>query len=341
LTSLTKLSASFFLLGAALLAQQPPLPIRAVIVAMFEPGADTGDQPGEFQFWVEREQLTESLTFPQGFRDLRLNRKTGVLGIVTGVGNIRSAASIMALGLDPRFDLSKAYWIIAGIAGIDPNDASLGSAVWADCAVEADLSHKIDPRETPANWPTGILPLRALEPYPTPRTTSDQMVFCLHPPLVQWAYQLTRNIPLPESDAMRQRRALYAGTRAADEPPRVLIGATLSGSAYWHGHLLNRWANEWVRYHAGPSVNYVTTAMEDTGTLQSLTWLARAQRADLQRVLVLRTASNYDSPPLTQSSLESFRAMKSGGVYSAYLESLEAAYRVASHVLHELLKRPN
>ncbi|MGC4075145.1 MAG: hypothetical protein QM760_22115 [Nibricoccus sp.] len=29
--------------------------------------------------------------------------------------------------LDPRFDFSKAYWLVAGIAGVDPADASLGS----------------------------------------------------------------------------------------------------------------------------------------------------------------------------------------------------------------------
>jgi purine nucleoside permease len=34
----------------------------------------------------------------------------------------------MALGLDPRFDLTKAYWLVAGIAGIDPADGSLGCA---------------------------------------------------------------------------------------------------------------------------------------------------------------------------------------------------------------------
>ena len=28
----------------------------------------------------------------------------------------------MALGSDPRFDLSKAYWLIAGIAGIEELD---------------------------------------------------------------------------------------------------------------------------------------------------------------------------------------------------------------------------
>jgi purine nucleoside permease len=32
----------------------PPIPVKVVVVAMFELGADTGDAPGEYQSWVER-----------------------------------------------------------------------------------------------------------------------------------------------------------------------------------------------------------------------------------------------------------------------------------------------
>ena len=45
--------------------------------------------------------------------------------------------SMMALGLDPRFDLTHAYILINGIAGVDPKIASLGSAAWADYALDA------------------------------------------------------------------------------------------------------------------------------------------------------------------------------------------------------------
>src|ERR1051326_3309630 len=82
---------------------EAPIPVKVVVVAMFERGADTGDEPGEFQYWVEREKLDRVMAFPQGYRDLRMNAG-GVLGIVTGVGTARAAASIMALGMDPRFD---------------------------------------------------------------------------------------------------------------------------------------------------------------------------------------------------------------------------------------------
>ena len=40
---------------------------------------DTGDAPGEYQYWVEREHLSTVLPFPQGYHDLRLNPKTGHL----------------------------------------------------------------------------------------------------------------------------------------------------------------------------------------------------------------------------------------------------------------------
>ena len=138
---------------------------KVVVVTMFEAGKDTGDIPGEFQFWVEREKLTQVLPFPQGYRDLRMNAEGTVLGVVTGVGTAKSAATIMALGMDARFDFSKTYWLVAGIAGIDPNDGPLGSAVWAEWLVDGDLGHEIDAREIPAGWTTGYIPLRKKKPY--------------------------------------------------------------------------------------------------------------------------------------------------------------------------------
>ena len=38
------------LLWALPVQAQPPLEVKVVVVTMFERGADTGDQPGEFQY---------------------------------------------------------------------------------------------------------------------------------------------------------------------------------------------------------------------------------------------------------------------------------------------------
>src|SRR5438105_12777782 len=86
-------------------APQKPIEVKVVVVNMFEVGADTGDVPGEYQYWVEREHLDTVLPFPEGYHDLRMN-KDGVLGVLTGVGTARAASTIMALGRDPRFDLT-------------------------------------------------------------------------------------------------------------------------------------------------------------------------------------------------------------------------------------------
>src|ERR1700677_2174001 len=91
-------------------ARDPPIPIKVVVVTMFEAGADTGDRPGELQLWVERDHLDKILPFPQAYHALRMNGD-GVLAVLTGVGTAKAAGSIMALGLDPRFDLRRAYWI--------------------------------------------------------------------------------------------------------------------------------------------------------------------------------------------------------------------------------------
>lgn len=310
---------------------------KVVVVAMFERGADAGDAPGEFQFWVEREKLERVIALPAGHRDVRANADGSVIGLVTGMGNSNAAASIMALGLDARFDLSKSYWLVAGIAGIDPADGSLGSAVWAEHVVEGDLGHEIDAREIPADWPTGYIPLRKKKPYETPPTPDEVgQAYALDAGLVEWAYRLTKDTPLADNEQMQKHRAYFTATPAAQRPPFVLKGDNLASSTYWHGRLLNQWANDWVRYHTGGRGNYVTTAMEDTGTLRALHNLARAGRVDVRRVLVLRTASNFDSQWPGATAAESLAGEKIGH-YSGFLPSLEAAHAVGSRVLHALV----
>lgn len=324
------------LLCAQTVTQISPIHVKVVVVTMFERGEDTGDTPGELQLWVEREHLDQILPLPAGYHHVRLN-KDGVLGMVTGVGTAKAAASIMALGLDPRFDLSKAYWIIAGIGGGDPADVSAGSAVWADHVVDGDLAFEIDGRQIPASWPTGYVPLRKGTPYEPPADDLYGEVYALNPGLVGWAFRLTQDVPLADSDVLRKSRARFAGFPSALRPPFVARGDTLSASTFWHGSKMDEWANDWTRYYTGGKGNYMVSAMEDSGTLQALTFLSAAGRADLQRVLVLRTVSNYDREAPGVPVPESLKEMVSGN-YSAYLPALEAAQIVGDKVVRDLVE---
>jgi purine nucleoside permease len=320
-------------------AADTPIKPKVVIVTMFEIGADAGDGPGELQFWVEREKLDRVISLPAAYHDVRANADGSIIAVVTGTGNANAAASITALGCDLRFDLRTSYWLVAGIAGVDPADASIGSAAWAEYVVDGDLGHEIDAREIPADWPTGYVPLRRNEPYEQPhRPESDApgLVYHLDPGLVEWAFQLTRDTPLADNEPMARRRADYTEDANARRPPFVLKGDVLASSTFWHGRLLDRWANDWVRYFTDGKGNFVMTAMEDSGTLRALTNLTRAGRADVKRTLVLRTASNYDRQWPGATAAQSLGGEKLG-VYSAYLPSLEAAFRVGDRVVHALL----
>jgi len=180
--------------------------------------------------------------------------------------------------------------------------------------------------------------LRKKKPFELPADRSEGEAYRLEPALVEWAYRLTKDVALADSAPMQKRRALYTGFPQAQRPPLVMKGDTLSSMTYWHGKLLNQWANDWVNYFSDGAGNYVTTAMEDTGTLQALTLLDRAKRVDVKRVLVLRTASNFDMQMPGGDAAESLSGEKLGPGYSAYLPALEAAHRVGSVVVHELLK---
>ena len=86
-----------------------PIRPRAVIVTMFEIGADTGDRPGELQLWVEREKLDRAIPLPAGGHPVRANADGSLIAIVSGMGDTNAATTIMALGRDPRFDLRRSH----------------------------------------------------------------------------------------------------------------------------------------------------------------------------------------------------------------------------------------
>jgi purine nucleoside permease len=316
--------------------QTAPIPVKVVVIAMFERGQDTGDVPGEYQLWVEREHLDQIVAMPAGYHHVRLN-KDGVLGLLTGVGTAKAAASVMALGLDPRFDLSKAYWIVAGIAGGAPSEVSLGSAVWVDRVLDGDLAYEIDARQIPEDWTTGYVPLGKSKPYEEPvNEERPGAQFTLNPELTAWALALTRDTILPDSDELKKSRARFPGFAAAQRPPFVLRGDQVTASTFWHGSKMEEWAKAWMRYYSGGKGNYAVCAMEDSGTLQALTFLNAAGRVDLRRVLVLRTVSNFDREPPGMTAAESLRSMAAGN-YSAYFPALEAAETVGDKVVLDIV----
>jgi len=326
--------AVFALSRLSAYAEGKPWPIRAVIVTTFEIGADTGDAPGEFQDWVEREHLDEVVDFPGGVHPLRTNREHTVLGMVSGTTLVNATASMMALGVDRRFDLSHAYFLINGIAGVDPRAASIGSAAWARYVVN-DVAREIDPRDAPADWPYGIFPNGASGPRPTsvpsaPWLTSN--LYTLNPKLTAWAYRQTRDLDLGDDPVVAKFRASFTGFPNAQRAPFVLLGDDFASDYYWHGATMTLFAEDWVRLYTDGKGTFAMTEMEDSGFLQALERLERMDRVDSRRVLVLRTGSNYSMPAPGHTAIESVTAPYIGGALAA-----NAAWLCGSTVLHQIL----
>jgi purine nucleoside permease len=308
------------------------MPVKAAVVVTFEIGADTGDTPGEFQFWAEREKWPIRITVP-GVDHPVLTDGKGTIGVVAGTTG-RAQSQIMALVLSGMFDFTKTYWLFNGIAGVDPAAGSDGSAAWSRYVIDGDVAYEIDSRESDPNWPYAIIPIGAKTPNEKPKREGwepDKMAYELNPGLVAWAFALTKDTPIPDTPQMAAYRAQYVGFPNAQKPPFVFLGDSFGCSRYWHGKTLTQWARDWDKLWTDGKGSFAMTDMEDQGFANAMNRLSRMGKVDFQRVLFLRTASNYCMPPPKMDVNTSLH-----GDYSGFIPSLEAAYRCGSKVIHEL-----
>lgn len=322
------------LIGAQAEAADAPTPVKMVIIANFENGADSGDKPGEFQLWVEREHLTETIPVRGATRPVRRNA-AGLYGLLL--------ENLVPFLLDPRFDFRKTYWLFTGISGADPQVASVGSAAWARWVVNGDEMRELDDREIPAGWPYGLFAIGAMKPNTLPTDPNSfgsvespeelGMAYPLNQGLTRWAYELSRTVAIPDTPALKQQREAWKGFPNAQRPPFVLLGETLGSVRYWHGPGRTQWARDWVKlWTAGKGV-FAMTNMESQTAARTMKTYAKLGMVDADRVLVLRTASNPSGPPPGKGALDTIGDEAPGQV-AAY----EANYRVGVVVVHELME---
>jgi len=313
------------------------LMVKMVVVANFENGADAGDKPGEFQFWVEREHLDETVSIRGATRPIRRNAQ-GVYGLLL--------ENLTPFVLDPKYDFSKTYWLFTGISGVDPQVASVGSAAWARWVINGDEMREIDDREIPTGWPYGLFAIGAQRPNTLPTDPNSfgsaesaddlGMAYPLNQDLTRWAFNLTRNVVIPDTPALKQQRDAWKGFPNAQRPPFVLMGETLGSVRYWHGKARSQWARDWVKLWTHGQGVFVMTNMESQSAARMMQNFAKLGMVDRNRVMVLRTASNPSGPPPGKDPLSSIGDEAPGQV-AAY----EANYRVGAPVVHEIIAHWN
>ncbi len=323
--ALTATAVSLLASIPALAREAQPIAPKVMVITMF------GE---EARPWLEGEKFTQKIKLPglnPEYPEIDCTGE-GLCHMTTAMGFANAASSVAAMALSDKFDLSHTYFLIAGIAGVDPKQGTLGSAHWAKYSIDASLNHRIDIREAPEGWPTDFFGLGAAKPGDKPKWSAGTEVFELNGKLADYALAATRNVELLDSDAAREYRKHYT-EEAAIGAPKVTICDTASSDTYWHGTKLGEAIAEWSKRLTDGKADYCTSQMEDNATLTALKRAAEAGKLDFSRIALLRTASNFDRQGKDQSATESLAA-KSGGFPLATAN----AYRVGKAYADSIIK---
>jgi purine nucleoside permease len=279
------------------------IPVKVMIVGMF--GLETAP-------WLAALKPQREVRVPGLSSDFPLVRCTasGVCMMTTDMGHASAAASLMAVIYSAKFDLRRTYFLIAGIAGIDPARGTIGSATWARYLVDVDIAHEIDPREMPPDWSDGYFGVMTSDPHQKPQFDYRSEVFQVDEGLLQMALLLSRHAKLEDSADVMTYRKSYPHA-PANAPPQVTQCDTASGDIWWAGRRLGERAARYTKLLTDGHGVYCTSQQEDNATFLALTRGAESGLTDIHRVAVLRTASDFDRPYSGQSTLDSLIAQRS------------------------------
>jgi purine nucleoside permease len=239
----------------------------------------------------------------------------GVCLLVTGAGKARTAASVAAAVLSGALDLSRAYFVIAGLARIDPSEGTVGSVAWAKTAVDYGIAWELDARAIPSAWSTGYLGISATSPTDKPTSMFGTEVFALSAPLAEKAMALTKTTTLADAPAAQTYRAMYASPPATSAPS-VLACDTTTSDTVWHGQLLGQRAHDWVALLTDGATTYCTMQQSANAAIEALQRGDKSQ-LDATRIAVVYAASAFDRPYPGQTAYDSLRADAGGGTISA------------------------
>lgn len=238
-----------------------------------------------------------SMLFPQ----VLCTADKSVCQLTAGEGEINAAASVMALVLSKKFDLSQTYFVVGGIAGVNPKYSTLGGVALSRYVIQVTLQYELDAREKPDNFSTGYFSYGTKGPNEYPTTSYGTEVFEVNDALRDAAYGFAKKAELVDSDAVAEYRAKYkeAGAEyaAATELPSVVKCDTATSDVYYSGTLLSEAFENVTKVWTNGTGEYCMSAQEDNAVLEVLVRGAIQKLVDFSRVVVIRTGSDFDRQP--------------------------------------------
>jgi purine nucleoside permease len=205
----------------------------------------------------------------------------------------------MALALSPKFNFTDTYFMVAGIAGINPEVATICSVTFARFAVQVALQYEFDIRDLPSNYSTGYIPFGVDAPGEYPTSIYGTEVLEFNTALQEVAINFAKTAKLNDSADAVTYRANYAKDTlyaAGAAPPAVYACDVATSDVYYSGKLLGEAFGNFTKLITNGTGNYCSTAQEDNATGEALMRAAMFGLVDFSRVIVMRTASDFDRP---------------------------------------------
>ncbi len=251
---------------------------------------------------------------------------------------INAALSAQTITSSPIFDLAKTYFLLTGIAGVNPKLGTTGAVAFAKYNIQVDTQLEFDGREIPSTWQSGYIPMGAETPDSYPKLLHGSEIYELNEDLRRTALSLARTAALEDSDAAEEHRALYSKSpsneyHAATLPPSILEGDVASSNVFFHGHLLCVAMEKVVKIYTTGKAEYVMTALEDSAIITALLRAALQDKVDFSRIILTRTGSNFDRSHLDKESPTLPFAMDRGGLKPAIRNLYLSGIKVVEGIL--------
>lgn len=243
--------------------------------------------------------------------------------MTTGESEINAAVTISSLIASDKFDLRDTYFLIAGIAGINPKHGTLGDVAFSKYAIQVALQYEFDAREIPSNFSTGYIPQGSFAPDQYPQILYGTEVFEVNENLRDIAYNFASTaLPFNDSATAMAYRANYAphGTGpyvAATKAPGVIKCDVATSDVYYSGVLLGEAFENTTSLFTNGSGVYCMTAQEDNATLEAMLRGAILGLVDFSRMIIMRTASDFDRPYPGESDVNNLFYIDQGGFIPA------------------------
>ncbi|GHC15061.1 hypothetical protein GCM10010082_01880 [Kushneria pakistanensis] len=307
-------------------ADKGPRHVKAMVITTFGP---------ERRVWSKRLSPTQDIQVPGlhgAFGSVSCNDDDVCL-MTTGKGYANAATSISTLAFSPEFDLSESWFLISGVASIDPQQGTLGSPTWPRYLVDVGIQWELDARDIPENWTTGYLSINTHTPTQGSHQEYGTEFYHLDDALVDRAVALSKSVELADSDSAAAYRKHY-DKAPASEAPSVVQCDSVSSDTWWYGHRLADRARQLGEQVAGEKANICTGQQEDNAILTALKRADEAGRLQRERTAVVRAGASFNRPYEGLSDADGLTGYaKQGGYTPALTNMVRAGYPLIESIV--------